>query len=218
MVEIDDRFCTRIKKDGEQCGNFPLHGLSVCKFHGGGTIGARRKSYEAKLTLSMRKMVTPIGVDDWESNPLNGFDMEYRRTIARIRYFDDVLSTMSEKSLTWGKTKREDKEATEFGGTDTTYEAKVNVVYAMQFAERQHLVKLSKIWIAAGLDNRRLQIEEQKVLAFDNAITTILTSLGHDSRDPDVRAVVRTSMLQLSSGDDVHRATKKSRDHVQRTE
>jgi hypothetical protein len=179
-----------------RCNMYRSPGLTVCIKHGGGTKAARAKSERAKIVMSMQKFVTPIAADDPEANPIAAFEMEFRRTLGRIRYFDEKLAELDEASLVWGKTKHETGSGFE-GGPNTTYESQANLYHELQFRERQHLMAMEKIWIGAKLDSRRLEIERDKVALLDMAITKILTRLGHDPRSPEVRNAVRQELLAL---------------------
>jgi len=145
----------------------------------------------------MTRFATPIARDDPEANPIEAFMTDYRRTVGRIRWYDEQLAEMTQKQLLWGRTKKEDIQAAEFSGTNTTYESRANILHELQFRERQHLLALSKVWIGARLDERRLDIQRAYVRALDSAIVGILTRLGQDVSDPGVRQVVREELLAL---------------------
>ena len=153
------------------------------------------------MVNAMQAFVVPISKDDPEMDPIQGFEMEYRRTVARIRWLDERIAELEVENLSWGKTKEVDQQSGSgldfMPGVDTTYEAKANAWYTMQQWEREHLLKMEKIWITAKLDVKRLEIQKQYVLLLDGAITNILTALGHDVSDSDVRQVVRANLAAL---------------------
>lgn len=160
---------------------------------------ARRKSARAKVLIGMKKFTTPIDANDWEANPINAFEMDFRRTVAHIRYFDEKMAELQETDLVWGKTKEVEVGASEFDGTDYTYEAKMSIYYEAQMVERKHLLDLQKVWINAKLDVAKLQLEQAKIVALDSVITRSLTRLGLNSADPEVRRVIREELLALPS-------------------
>jgi hypothetical protein len=200
----EDRRCIAMKtlEDGtkERCKNFRLTGLTVCRYHGGSNPAAKRKSQKAKILSAMQRFVTPIDADDIEADPIYAFEMEFRRTLGRIRWYDEALAALEQEDLIWGQTKREEIGASEFTGHNETYEARVNMYHELQFAERKHLLDMEKIWIGAKLDEQRLVVQRGYVAALDKAIVGILSSLGHDVADPAVRAVVRDQLLALPVG------------------
>lgn len=172
-------------------------GLRVCQRHGGGTPASKEKRTRAEAMEAMRRFVTPIPGEDIEANPIVAFELEFRRTIAKIRYFDEVIAELAPDALGWGKSKETNVESSEYPGVDTEKLAQANIYYKMQLEERKRLVDLIKIWIGAKLDVRKLQIEEQKVEALNGVIVAVLSRLGHNVKDPALRAVVREEMLAL---------------------
>lgn len=203
----DEQRCNRTRTiDGKEqrCKNPKMIGLDFCRRHGGQFEGNRRKSEKAKAIRAMQNFVTPIAADDPEADVIYSFEMEYRRTVAKIRFCDEMIGKLTdEKDLVWGKTKKEAKTATEFQGIDITYESRMNTWYEMQMRERKHLLEMQKIWIAAKLDSRRLQISQQYVILLDTAITKSLTRLGLDPTNPEIRQVVREELLALpASGEE----------------
>lgn len=182
---------------GEPCGKWAITGLEVCRAHGGATAAAVAKAEAARLTATMVRFATPVERDDPEANPIEAFMVDYRRTVGRIRWYDEQMAEMTQKQLIWGRTKKEEIGATEFAGKNTTYEARANILHELQFRERTHLLALSKVWIGARLDERKLDIQRAYVRALDQAIVGILTRLGQDIADPGVRQVVREELLAL---------------------
>jgi hypothetical protein len=172
-------------------------GLRVCARHGGASPAAVDKRNRTKAVARLLKFVTPIPGDDIEANPIAAFELEFRRTIAKIRYLDEMILELDPEQLGWGKAEEKRVGSGEFPGTDITSKAQANVFYEMQLRERKHLVELIKIWIGAKLDVRKLEIEAQKVDALNGVVVAILTKLGHDVHDPELRRTVREEMLAL---------------------
>jgi hypothetical protein len=193
-------FCTRIKSNGEQCKSRAMIGLTVCEMHGGKLPTLRNKSERVKIENAMSKFVAKIDATDPENNPAVAFENEFRRTLGRIRYFDEKLAELSEAHLIWGQTKEESINATEFIGVNKTYEARTHLYHTMQWQEREHLMKMIKISITTKFDERKLALLEQDVIALDTVITNVLTKLGHNVRDPEVRNVMRTELLAIGVG------------------
>lgn len=188
----------RNKVTGEKCRANAVSGLVVCRAHGGGTPNATKKAERARAVTAMTKFVKPLDVNDPEANPITAFETEFRRTLGRIRWFDEQLAALdSEKDLIWGKSKVEVIGASDFNGTNTTYEARSHVLYELQFKERGHLLQMEKIWLSARFDQAKLDIQRAYVVQLDAALTDILTSLGHSAKDPEVRQVVRDRLLAL---------------------
>lgn len=158
---------------------------------------SKAKSERAKVQRDMVKFATILPAEHYLNDPIAGFENEYRRTLGRILWYDEELARLDAEQLTWGKSKEEEIGASEFDGTNVTYEAKANLLHELQFRERQHLINMQKIWIGAKLDESKLQIQRAYVVMLDKAMTRILTALGHDPGDPAIRQVVRDELLAL---------------------
>lgn len=190
-----ERRCTYRRADGTQCKKWALVGLNVCRRHGGQLPNAKFASEKVKM-LSRMEQFTHIDT----SKPIDfihEFEMEFRRTVARIKWYDEQLALLDEQALVWGKTKEEEVGASEFTGTNVTYESKVNTLHELQFRERQHLLAMEKVYIAARLDEKRLAIQKAQVESLDQIITGTLVALGINPADPHVRQTVREQMLGL---------------------
>lgn len=205
----DEQRCIRTVFDRDEYGNKletkhrckkpRMTGIEQCETHS----GSRQKaaSAQAKVLTQMQKFVVPIAHDDPEADIVYGFEMEYRRTVGRIRFCDEQIGKLaSEREMIFGLTKLEEKSATEWAGTDTTYEARINTWYVMQMGERKHLLEMQKIWIGAKLDAKRLEINQQYVIMLDQVITGSLKRLGLDAEDPQVRQIIREELLALPAG------------------
>lgn len=193
----EKRCVAHSKASHERCKRLRSIGLRVCAKHGGATADSVSKRQRTEAVLAMRRFVTPIDAGDPEANVIVAFELEFRRTIARIRYLDEVLAKLDPEALGWGLAEEKDVQSGEYPGLDTTSRAQANIYYVMQMEERKRLVELIKIWIGAKLDVRKLEIEEQKVDALNGVIEAVLVKLGHDIQDPTVRRTVRDSMLAL---------------------
>ncbi len=201
--------CKRIKRDGTQCRKSAVPGFNCCDTpsHGGNLPQVQKAIARQRVVAGLSKLVTPIDADDWEANPINSFEMEFRRTVARIRYYDEKLMQLeTEKDLIFGVTKTEHKNEYAAVLEDKSYrletqEARINGFLDLQMKERIHLTDLHKLWISAKLDDRRLAIQEKTVFMLNDAITSIVRGLGKDIHDPDVRQLVRTALLDLPGVD-----------------
>lgn len=196
-LSLEQRCDGIVIRTGERCKRPKMTGIDFCSRHGGQLPNLRAKSKMAKTLIGLEKLVTPIPIDDWEANPVNSFTMEFRRTIAAIRYYDEKLAALHEQDLFWGLTQQEIDTTGEFPGTRTTSEAKINLAEESRRWERRHLLDLQKLWINAGMQQQALQIERDKMEMFERVMNNIIVGLGRDPTDPDVRGVVRASLLEI---------------------
>lgn len=196
-MDASPRCAARSKASGERCKAPAVFGIRVCSKHGGGAPNATKKSVRLRTISKMQKFVQPLMANDPEANPVTAFETEFRRTLGRIRWYDEELGRIEIEDLTWGKTQEETIGATEFAGTNTKYEAKANAIHELQFRERRHLIDMEKIWLGAKFEQAKLDMQRAYVTQLDVALTDILTALGHEVTDPRVRQVVRDRLLAL---------------------
>lgn len=172
----------------QRCKKQALIGLDVCERHGGRFPQSQALSQRSKALSVMQRFVKPY---EGVLNPINAFEMEFRRTLGRIAWYDEQLSLLSsEEDLIWGLTKQEDIGAGEFTGTNTIYEARANILEEMQRWERKHLLDLEKVWIGAGLERERLDLLRVYANRTFELTKNALEALGIDTDDPKVREVL----------------------------
>lgn len=194
----------RRKSTGERCKAPAVKGLTVCVRHGGGTAASKAKSEHAKALTVMQRFVLPY---EGDVDPISVFETEFRRTLGRIRWYDEQLALLaSEEDLIWGRTKVERVGAGPEPGTNTTYEARVNLLEELQFKERRHLLDMEKVWISAGLEEKKLNLMKRYVDATYGKILKALTMLGLDAGDPRVREVLAAVFLGEEETDGVVKA------------
>lgn len=206
---------------GKQCGQWAVNETPFCKFHAGNSTqvidAARRKRYEAEVEEQLRVAVTSIDVVNAANtlNAVGGFTelwaedhamldpfslllWEIRRSGARIEWFDRKLDELKdEKSLWWGITKREVIGASEFEGTNKTYEARENVLVKMQNEERKRLQALRDEW-----QNNRF--EAAKIAGYGAfrastraLIEALVTEFEIDTTDPEIQTRLRSALESL---------------------
>lgn len=205
VVEDESRRCTFTRmKDGkrQRCKRAASVGLDVCDSHGGQLPQPQRKSRTAKAVGALHALITPVPAGDWEANPGNALLMDVRRTIAGIRYYDEKIAQLEdERDLIWGLSSEERVDGYEKGDlihkTTRQYTSEMNGFVKLRLEERKHLLNLTKVWISAKLDEKRIEIEEQTVFALNTVIVNILRAVGKDVNDPDIRRVVRDQLLAL---------------------
>lgn len=137
---------------------------------------------------AMQRFVQPYtGAIDYVSV----FEEEVRRTYGRILWLEEQIAGLEdEKQLVWGITKQESIHASEFSGTNTTYEARINVFEEMLRWERKHMLELEKVWIRANLDEKKLAVMRSHIDYTYSKIIDAAKALGHDPDDPATRDVL----------------------------
>ena len=209
---------------GKQCGQWAVNETPFCKFHAGNSAqvidAARRKRYEAEIEEQLKTAVSSVDVEH-AANSLNAIEhiggftelwaedhamldpfslllWEIRRSGARIEWFDRRLDEIKDqKDYWWGQTKKEVIGATEFHGTNKTYEAKEHVLIKMQNDERKRLQALRDEW-----QNNRF--EAAKIAGYGAfrastraMIAAILQAFALDPADEVVQAKLRAALESL---------------------
>jgi hypothetical protein len=165
-----------------------LIGLDVCEKHGGRFPQSQEQSKRAVALSSMQKYVRPY---EGDLNPISAFEMEFRRTLGRIAWYDEQLALLpSAQDLIWGIASHEVGFDNKGAIDKKTYEARVNILEEMQRWERKHLLDLEKVWINAGLEQKRLDMLGTYVGKVQKMLERALEYLGLDLNDPRVKEAI----------------------------
>lgn len=63
VSRVEKQHCTRIKLNGDRCGNYPVRGATVCRFHGAAKgTPARRKAEEQLRSARDELMEILLGI------------------------------------------------------------------------------------------------------------------------------------------------------------
>jgi hypothetical protein len=165
-----------------------MAGLDVCRSHGGDAPKLAEASHRTAALTAMQRFVQPY---EGPIDAVTGFEREVRRTMGRIRWLEEQIAGLEdENDLIWGLSKEEDIGASEFGGINRTYEARLHVFEDMLRWERKHYHELLKTWIRANLDERKLSMMQSHIDYTYSLVIATARALGHDTADPGVRAVI----------------------------
>ena len=164
--------CTGHNRAGKPCGRNKVPGLNVCDMHGGKTpvavAAAERRLQERAALTALESFGVPVVVD-----PHTALLQELHRTAGAVAWTGAIVAELDRKALVWGITKEKD------GGDDagTTREAKPNIWYELWARERKHLVEVAKACVSAGIEERRVRLEERDarmvVSKFDAAVAKV---------------------------------------------
>lgn len=177
--------------DERRCRKPAKRGLSVCESHGGTAPRLTAISERTGALSAMQRFVQPYAGD---LNPITAFEMEFRRTYGRILWLEEQIAAFTdEKDLIFGLTKEERVMATEFTGTNRTYEARIHVYEEMLRWERTHFLRLESLWIKANLKEQELTMMRGHIEYTYRKVMDIVRALGHDPGDPGVHTILEAA-------------------------
>lgn len=172
-----------------RCRNAAVKGGVRCRAHGGGGKIATR----GKVLTDMQKYVQPY---EGPIDPLTAFEDEFRFTWGRILWLRDRIGSIKdEKDLYYGLVKEERINATEFTGTNRTYEARIHPYEEQLRWERTKLDKMTAMWLKAGIEQERLSVTKAYVSETYELLMETVRMCGLDPDDP----VVHERLLRLIS-------------------
>lgn len=168
--------CGADARSGEPCRRGAGHGtdhpgVGRCKFHGGSTPSHRQA---AQREIAVREVAT-LGLSR-EIDPRAALLEEVHRTAGAVDWLRVQVAQLAPEDVVWGTT--EAKRSTGKDGDSITQGAAVNVWVQLYQDERRHLVAVSKAAIAAGIEERRVQLAEQQGTLLAGAIRAILGDLN----------------------------------------
>jgi hypothetical protein len=134
-----------------------MEGQGVCDYHGGKSPQAIAHAY---LRTSQHH---GLGLHR-EIHPHDAILEEVYRAAGSVAWLDDMVQSIRQEDVGFGLTTEDDKNASEFPGTDIKREAKLNVWVQLWQSERDRLAKVCKLAIDIGLDERRIKLAENQGL------------------------------------------------------
>lgn len=157
--------CGGTNRQGGPCGLAAGQGTGHtghgnCKHHGGATRngvmhGATQRAASLIQTYGLPRDITPAAA----------LLEEVRYAAGHVAWLRGKVAELEPEALTWGTAEIAHKKATEFSGTDTIERAALNVWLEAYHRERRYLLDVSKAALAAGVEERLVQLAEAQGLA-----------------------------------------------------
>lgn len=198
-------------------------GFGYCKFHGGNTAAGRKAGAKAmgRAIIQQRRAESAAFGD--RNDPLNDVTPEQalleevRRSVALVRWLEEKISSwqIDTSPLTDPPTQaraQEIKMARGLGLPALTEETFKGTPYAtdahswliLYREERDHMVKVSKLTIDAGIAERQVRLAENQGLLLATAINAILRALSLSAEQASqVPELVPRILRQIASGDTI---------------
>lgn len=192
--------CTaKSKQTGRRCKRDPAIGLDKCATHCG--LSKAERDEVARRFLAeqkARKAVVTFGLPR-DISAIDALMEEVRWTAGHVAWLREQVQALEAEALTWGVREQSERNATEFAGTDTTYAAMPNIWLELYYRERKHLVEVTKAAIAAGIEERRVRLEEAKGQLVAEIIRRITGRLGLSAEQAAILPQIASEELRRAA-------------------
>lgn len=146
--------------------------MTVCRVHGGALpqviAAAERRRAEREAQMALETMGKPRAID-----PHGALLEELHRTAGAVEWLGAVVAELEKEEITWGLMEEV------IGGpmAGSKYGSGANVWVNMWQAERTQLVKVSKMCIDAGIEERKVRLAESAGELMAQVVRAILDEL-----------------------------------------
>lgn len=155
-------------------------GVGTCHLHAGstpsGVAAAERERAEQALELAVRTYGIPLDVEPGEA------------LLGLVRTAAGVVAWLGRQVA--------DLEAARV----TTVDGKTHPLVGLYLDERKHLAQVAKDTLAAGVAERRVQLEEAQGRLLVVFVERLIRRLGLDPMDAGVREIVRVELAAIEGG------------------
>lgn len=154
--------CTAHTRAGHPCRTPPVHGLTVCRMHGGSAPQARaagvRRVQEAAAVAAVTRLNLNRDVD-----PGTALLEEVARAAGVVAWLVEKVGSLPDDDAVVRGTRFVRRKETS-AGVETTTEvgAQVHVWWAMLERERDRLTRACAAALAAGVEERRVRVVERQ--------------------------------------------------------
>lgn len=191
--------CGGTNRQGQPCklaaGQGTGHvGHGNCKHHGGATRNGIRHAASARAETLVQTYGIPRDI-----TPAAALLEEVRYAAGHVAWLRGKVAELEPEALTWGVAEVAHKSATEFGGTDTTERAALNVWLEAYHRERRYLLDVSKAALAAGVEERLVQLAEAQGLAVVSVLARVFERLALTEAQRQLAVTVVPEELRAQS-------------------
>jgi hypothetical protein len=181
-VEIPKRVCNQPAGWGTPYG----HGR--CKLHGGATPTHLRAAQRREAERAVASLGLPREVE-----PHTALLEEVHRAAGHVAWLAEVVGQLDQSQIVHGITR-----TVQAADGTRTVEARATVNVWVRLYQEWHdrLVRVAKTAIDAGVEERQVRLAEAQAQRLAAVIRAILTDLGYDLEEENVRKVVRLRLLE----------------------
>lgn len=201
----DGKLICGAKKRGkdEACGSSPIQGGVRCGRHGGNSPKAKAAAEQRIAQQELTQSVGTLGITDKypDIDPAQALLQEIRISYAHVQWLRTKVSEVEPNELVWGITKTEVGIGAQGPVDMSVHEAGFNTWYRIYLTEREHFAKLTTMALKAGIEQRRIELEEQKAELVVVALKQIFAALNLSKIQADMLpTIVPNALRQLTGG------------------
>lgn len=194
--------CRAHNRGGLPCGLHPKPGARVCRLHGGAApqvlAAAERRRQEELARQAAARFALPV-----EVGPGEALLQEVHRTAGVVAWLEvrvEEVAGSSPGDLIYGTVKETTRTSDEHGMVSTSEDAAaVHGWLRLWQAERRHLREVCRDALAAGIEERRVQLAEQHASQIVTVLRGVLADLGLSAEQQEkVRQVVPRHLRLVS--------------------
>lgn len=200
--------CTaKSKQTGKRCGQWPVPGAKVCRFHGGYAkqvkAAATERVEKQQAEQEARRMVDLAGFD---MSPEDGIVRCIRIAAAEVEYATARISELGPEEIVVAEMTKTNRPLKEMGGAEspsarvteaTVAPPSLNIWLRFRREATDRLVQYSAVALKVGIEQRRVKLAEDQGAMMAKAISGILDELGVAGR-PEVPKVVRRHLSLIA--------------------
>lgn len=204
--------CPGHTKAGKPCGRVAGYGTShlgygLCKFHGGASPGGIKQGHRLAAEAAVVTFGLPVDI-----NPHEALLEEISRTAGHVHWLGNRIAELEPNALVIGL-KSIKVETGDKSGKTTETAASINVWLELYHRERRHLVEVCRVALAAGVEERMVQLAEndgRRIVAvllsgFDALLALLEGDVGADRlaelRREQLPDIVRKAIETTASED-----------------
>jgi hypothetical protein len=164
------------------------YGHGRCRLHGGATPSHLRAAQRREAESTVASLGLPREVE-----PHQALLEEVHRAAGHVAWLAEVVGRLEKNQVVQGITR-----TLQAADGTRTVEARATINVWVKLYEEWHdrLVRVAKLAIDAGVEERQVGLAEQQAQQLASIIRAVLTDLGHDLGDERVRKVVRVRLLE----------------------
>lgn len=195
--------CGAKKKNQDPCGSSPVPGGTRCGRHGGNSPKAKAAAEARIAQEELVQAVGTLGITEQypDVDPAEALLQEIRISHAHVQWLRAKVAEVEPNELVWGITKTESGIGAQGPVDVTVEEAGFHTWYKLYTTEREHFAKLTTMALKAGIEQRRIELEEQKADLVVVALKQIFAQLNLSKLQADMLpTIVPNALRQLTGG------------------